>query len=498
MAAYALPLPARCLSRYLLKWSSLMKNRSWCCKVFVVRGCATRADDASVPTIPAAQKSSVLLDYYDSMVGHGSLREDRHQRSVLLQLDQLQRVLRAYDNTQLLKVRDRDIMVGLNRQRHVEDTTGTEHKTEDTEAEQLLSRPKPPRGLYVHGNVGTGKTMLMDMFYSHVESSRKKRVHFNAFMLDIHKRIHRLKQSLPKRRLGKMTMYDPIAPIALDISRETCLLCFDEFQVTDVADAMILKQLFETLFRTGVVVVATSNRPPDELYRNGLQRATFVPFIHMLKEHCQTTCLDSGMDYRKREMPAAGVLYYLTTEPGAERAVDHLFHELAQGQNDFTRPRVLTVLGRKLHLSRTCGSIADCTFQELCDQPLGASDYLEISRVFDTVFIRNIPRLSLRMKDQARRLTTLIDNFYDQKVRVVVLAEAPLESLFDQGPLVGDEERDRVLLDDLGLTQDAGDRLSLFTGEEEIFAFQRTISRLTEMQTEQYWLQGDRRPDKMK
>ncbi|XP_041951748.1 lactation elevated protein 1 homolog B isoform X2 [Alosa sapidissima] len=465
MAAYALPLPARCLSRYLLKWSSLMKNRSWCCKVFVVRGCATRADDASVPTIPAAQKSSVLLDYYDSMVGHGSLREDRHQRSVLLQLDQLQRVLRAYDNTQLLK---------------------------------LLSRPKPPRGLYVHGNVGTGKTMLMDMFYSHVESSRKKRVHFNAFMLDIHKRIHRLKQSLPKRRLGKMTMYDPIAPIALDISRETCLLCFDEFQVTDVADAMILKQLFETLFRTGVVVVATSNRPPDELYRNGLQRATFVPFIHMLKEHCQTTCLDSGMDYRKREMPAAGVLYYLTTEPGAERAVDHLFHELAQGQNDFTRPRVLTVLGRKLHLSRTCGSIADCTFQELCDQPLGASDYLEISRVFDTVFIRNIPRLSLRMKDQARRLTTLIDNFYDQKVRVVVLAEAPLESLFDQGPLVGDEERDRVLLDDLGLTQDAGDRLSLFTGEEEIFAFQRTISRLTEMQTEQYWLQGDRRPDKMK
>uniref|UniRef100_A0A1A8CFF9 Lactation elevated 1b n=2 Tax=Nothobranchius kadleci TaxID=1051664 RepID=A0A1A8CFF9_NOTKA len=153
--------------------------------------------------------------------------------------------------------------------------------------------------------------MLMDLFHSHVENGRKKRVHFNSFMLDVHKRIHRRKQSLPKRKLGKMFTYDPISPVAMEISKEICLLCFDEFQVTDVADAVILKQLFETLFKTGVVVVATSNRAPEDLYKNGLQRDTFLPFIDMLKEFCHIVCLDSGMDYRSLDQPAAVKLYYL-------------------------------------------------------------------------------------------------------------------------------------------------------------------------------------------
>lgn len=333
--------------------------------------------------------------------------------------------------------------------------------------------------------------MVMDMFYNHVDITKKKRVHFHGFMLDVHKRIHRLKQSLPKRKAGKMAKaYDPIAPIAEEIGEEASLLCFDEFQVTDIADAMILKQLFENLFLQGVVVVATSNRHPDDLYKNGLQRVNFVPFIAVLKEYCKILRLDSGIDYRKRNRPAAGKLFYLSSEDRVDATLDKLFDELAFKQNDITRPRSLKVHGRTVTLNKACGTIADCTFEDLCDRPLGASDYLEISTVFDTVFIRNIPLLTLNKKTQARRFITLIDTFYDYKVRVVLQAEVPLEDLFvNEGH--HDDERN-ILIDDLGLKRDAANSLSIFTGEEEVFAFQRTVSRLTEMQTEDYWVEGDR------
>jgi cell division protein ZapE len=292
----------------------------------------------------------------------------------------------------------------------------------------------------------------MDMFFDLVPAERKRRVHFNAFMADVHDRIGRHRQALKK---GETKESDPVPPVARALAAEAWVLCFDEFSVTDIADAMILSRLFSALFAEGVVLVATSNVAPEDLYRDGLNRGLFQPFIGILRQHARIIGLDSETDYRQRRLARLPV-YVTPLGPQAEREMDEAWAALANGK--VVAPAEIAVKGRNVHVPRAAGRAARFDFADLCQKPLAARDYLAIAQRFDTILVDNVPAMGLAQRNEAKRFILLIDTLYDTRKRLIAsAATAPDE---------------------------------LYTGKTgaEAFEFARTASRLTEMQSRD-WLE---------
>jgi len=297
----------------------------------------------------------------------------------------------------------------------------------------FFKRPKTLRGVYLWGPVGRGKSMLMDLFFASAPVTKKRRVHFQAFMAEVHGLIDQWRKgdaAARKARFGQSKGDDPIAPTAELIAEDARLLCFDELQVTDIADAMILGRLFEALFGRGVVLVATSNRSPDDLYKDGLNRQLFLPFIAMLKERLEQVRLAGPTDFRLDLLRSAQV-YFSPIAPATEAGFDALWRDLL-GENQEVGA-TLEVLGRKLHLPRAVGGLLRASFASLCGTALGPQDYLAMAERFHTVFLEAVPMLTPDRRDAARRLVTLIDTLYEAGARLVVLAAAEPDELYPAG-----------------------------------------------------------------
>lgn len=285
----------------------------------------------------------------------------------------------------------------------------------------LRSPAKQPRGLYIHGAVGRGKTMLMDLFHASLAFEPKRRVHFHAFMADVHDRI-----ALAR----KADAGDPIPVVARRIAEEARLLCFDELHVTDIADAMILGRLFKVLFDSGVVVVATSNSPPHDLYRNGLNRQLFLPFVDLIEDHMEVLELTAAKDFRLEKLNGQR-LYFTPADATASAEVDKIWLRLA-GSPTGERAE-LHVKGRTLRVPQARMGVARFSFAELCEKPLGSLDYLHIARAYHTLFIERIPVLGPQRRNEARRFIHLIDTLYDNRVCLVATADAEPDDLYVRG-----------------------------------------------------------------
>jgi cell division protein ZapE len=308
----------------------------------------------------------------------------------------------------------------------------------------------PPKGLYVHGEVGRGKTMLMDLFYESCPVGLKQRSHFHEFMAEVHERIYAFRQNIKR---GEIPDGDVIGLTANSIFEEAWLLCFDEFHVTDIADAMILSRLFAKLFELGTVVVATSNVAPDDLYKGGLNRSLFVPFIGQVKASMDVLRLDARTDYRLEKF--AGFKVWLTPDDAeASAAIDRAFQRITGEPKG--PPRDISIKGRLLHVPQSCHHVGRFSFADLCEKPLGASDYLRLAHDYHTIMIDHVPVMDLADRNAAKRFITLIDTLYDNAVKLMASAAAEPAALY--------RAKDGY----------------------EAMAFNRTVSRLIEMGSESY------------
>jgi cell division protein ZapE len=312
---------------------------------------------------------------------------------------------------------------------------------------RLLGRKHEVRGLYLYGGVGRGKSFLMDSFCNCVPYTAKRRVHFHRFMQEIHHELARVQGQA-----------DPLMAVARHIAAETRLLCLDEFHVTDITDAMLMRRLLEGLMAEGVVLVTTSNFHPDELYEHGLQRNQFLPAIALIKDRLEVVNVDSGTDYRLRELERAGVYH---VEETADAALEEAFHAIAR--HETLGGSELEIEGRMIPVRQHARGVAWFDFSALCDGPRGKADYIELARRYETILLSGVPRFTVHMADQLRRFVWLIDEFYDRRVKLVISADAAPEALF----VDGDED-------------------DAFQVQLNASLKQRLTSRLTEMQTREY------------
>ncbi|KAJ1921699.1 ATPase [Mycoemilia scoparia] len=437
-----------------------------------------------VPTAAYSQLASVSINHvaetdtrnevtptmaYEHGVKIGRFVDDEFQRSVIKKLERLYQQLKRYNPDTFNQPKHSLLSKVQKRTEHLDPSqlpANTSILNEDT----LCIR---------YGDVGTGKTSVMDLFYSTLNTERKRRVHFHTFMLDIHARVQKLKAIHSQK-------HDPIPSIAKDLANETYILCFDEFQVTDIADAMILRRLVTEMFKNGMIVVSTSNRHPDELYRNGIQRESFIPCIELIKDKCEIVSLDSGTDYPRE----AGRLYFSPLDSHTSRTINAMFGLLTEG-SEVTVDREIHFLGRKVVVPLSGGRVARFTFEQLCVEAHSAADYFELVKEFDVIFVTDVPIMGMKDRNEARRFITLIDAMYENHTGLVMSLENSITHLFnakayDESSAISNEETRSIIADmDTDFTSLSS---PLFTGEEEIFAFQRAVSRLSEMSTKQWAL----------